>query len=59
MSPSNPYEQPTQDVREINDNEGICELMIKRNKSGNNFYENELTFAEIPSAMVLVMMAVM
>jgi hypothetical protein len=43
----------------MNSNEGICELMIKRNKSGNNHYKNELTFAEIPSAVVPVMMAVM
>jgi hypothetical protein len=42
----------------MNGNEGICELMIKRNKSGNNHCKNELTFAEIPSAMVLVMMVI-
>jgi hypothetical protein len=58
MSPSNPDEQPTQDVREMNGNEGICELMMKRNKSWNNHRKNELTLADIPSAVVPVMMAV-
>ena len=59
MSVSKPDELPTQDVREMNGNEGIYETIMYRNKLGNNNYTNQLTFNKFSSALLLDIMTAM
>ena len=56
---SKPDELSTQDVRETNGNEGIYEVMMYRNKLGNNNYKNQLTFNKFPSALLPDVIAAM